>query len=268
MILAGTKIFSALRNTIAGFFVFFATARAVETGSIFNTTDPGNAPWNYVGSISGGASGVYLGAYGGNFWVLTAAHVGAGDFILGGTTYNAVSGSSFSVTNGDSSLADLTLFRISGNPGLANLPVASSAPATSTAVEMIGFGGGKSWGTNTIFAYTNYTLSGLPYGGSGIVTLASNGGQGVGGDSGGGLFAQSSGTWYLAGILSGVGPISSGGTNFGDGTLSVNFAAYYSQISADIGSVSAIPEPSSVAMITGLGALLCGVVARRRSSHR
>ena len=53
---------------------------------------------------------------------------------------------------------------------------------------MIGFGGGKSWGTNTIAGYTDYTIGGTSYGGQGIVTLASgesgNGGQGVGGDSG------------------------------------------------------------------------------------
>src|SRR4051812_44329093 len=45
-----------------------------------NTTAPGNgAPWDHVGTI-GGATGVFLGSYGGNSWVITANHVGAGDF--------------------------------------------------------------------------------------------------------------------------------------------------------------------------------------------
>ena len=58
-----------------------------------NTTAPGSgAPWNHVGTI-GGASGVYLGAFGDGYWVLTAAHVGLGNITLNRVTYTAVSGS-------------------------------------------------------------------------------------------------------------------------------------------------------------------------------
>src|SRR5271170_6434745 len=54
--------------------------------------------WNYVGSI-GSASAVYLS----NGWVITAAHVGAGNFVLGSTTYNMVPGSVRPISNTNSS---------------------------------------------------------------------------------------------------------------------------------------------------------------------
>jgi len=71
-----------------------------------NTTSPGSTPassqgWSYVGSVnysdgSLNASGVYLGEYGGSYWVLTANHVatdGLGSYTLNGTTYGFVTGS-------------------------------------------------------------------------------------------------------------------------------------------------------------------------------
>jgi len=244
---------------ILGLLAFFApSARAVISGSTYNYSDPGSAPWNYVGSLNG-ASGVYLGDYNNTNWVLTAAHVGWGNFTLGGATYDAIGNSAFSLYNSDGSLSDLSLFQISGAPGLANLAIASSEPAGGSTVQMIGFGGGKSWGTNTIYGYTNYTLGGTPYGGIGIVTLASgeggNGAQGVGGDSGGGMFYEDSGNWTLAGTLSGAGNLTDGnGTNLGQATVAVDLAAYSSQITTDIDSV-AIPEPSTYAMILGVAAL-------------
>ena len=48
------------------------------TGTGFSS-DPGFAN---VGTIHG-LGGVYLGNYGGNYWVLTASHVGLGDLTLG-----------------------------------------------------------------------------------------------------------------------------------------------------------------------------------------
>ena len=242
------------------------TARAVEVGSSFVTTDPGTAGWNYVGSLNG-ASGVFLGNYGGNGWVLTAAHVGAGSFTLGGATYSAT-GTTFSNFTYNSQVADLTLFQISGTPSLANLSLAQ--PPTGSSVELIGFGGGKSWGDNTIYGYTTYTLSGSTSGGPGIVTLASalggNGAQGVGGDSGGGMFFNFSGSWYLTGVLSGAGDLGGG---LGNGTIAVDLAVYVGQIATDLGSsITAIPEPATCAALCGFGTLLGAAIRRRRGSCR
>ncbi|MFA6289898.1 MAG: PEP-CTERM sorting domain-containing protein [Opitutaceae bacterium] len=243
-------------------------ARAIISGSTTNTSDPGSSAWDYVGAI-GGASGVYLGDYNGTYWVLTAAHVGFGNFTLGGTTYSAVTGSSISIYNTDSSQADLTLFQISTSPGLANLSLNPFTNLGTTTVQMIGVGGGKSWGTNTIAGYTNYTIDGTPYGGQGIVTLASgesgNGGQGVGGDSGGGEFYQFGGTWVLAGILSGAGELFSGGTSLGQGTIAVDLAVYRTQILNDINAVSSIPEPATWALFLGGTMLILAVWRRRRT---
>jgi len=252
--------------------VFVPRARAIESGASYYTSDPGSAPWNYVGAIAsanGDASGVYLGDYNGTNWVLTAGHVGAGSFTLGGFTYDAIAGSAFSIANGNGSPADLSLFQISGTPGLADLTIAASAPPGGATVQMIGFGGGKSWGTNTVYGYSNYTLDGTPYGGMGIVTLASgeggNGAQGVSGDSGGGMFYDVSGNWILAGTLSGVGDImAGGGTDLGQGTVAVDLADYSGQILSDIDSV-AIPEPSNYAVTMGLGVILALPFCRRRS---
>src|SRR5262249_11495973 len=69
--------------------ILCGSARAV----IVYGDDPGYATpsgagtgWDYVGTIVGG-SGVFLGNYAGSYWVLTAGHVGAGTFTLGGMTY-------------------------------------------------------------------------------------------------------------------------------------------------------------------------------------
>jgi len=237
------------------------TVRAIVTGSTTDTSDPGSSAWNYVGTVNG-ASGVYLGAYNGTYWVLTAGHVGLGDFTLAGTTYSAVSGSALSISNIDSSLADLTLYQIGSSAGLSNLTLVSSDRPTGTSVEMIGYGGGKSWGTNTIYGYTNYTVSNTSFGGRGIVTLASDGAQGVGGDSGGGMFYYNGSTWVLSGILSGVGTITNGSTDLGNGTISVDLASYSSQILSDISAVSAIPEPAVLSL--GLGSAMLGLACWRR----
>lgn len=124
------------------------TARAVvvyggSTSANFSAPadDPG---WANVGRI-GSSSGVYLGntsipGHGSGYWVLTASHVGSGTINLGGTSYSAVTGSSFRLTNPDNSLTDLLLYKISSDPGLPTLKLASSTPALGTSLTMIGFG--------------------------------------------------------------------------------------------------------------------------------
>jgi len=121
-----------------------AVARAVliqtATGT-GNTTAPTDDPgWANVG-VLGIGNGVYLG----DRWVLTVAHVGAGDIVLGGTTYAAQPGSAVQLTNGGaggrSATTDLLLYRLTtAPPGLAPVTIAAAAPAVGTAVTMIGSG--------------------------------------------------------------------------------------------------------------------------------
>jgi len=86
--------------------------------------------WDYVGTVNG-ASAVYLG----NNWVITAAHVGAGTFSLGGTSYTVVSGSAQGVTKSNGDTVDLTLFQIMQGPNLPALSISStqSTPLRSEA---------------------------------------------------------------------------------------------------------------------------------------
>jgi len=116
-------------------FLVSTPAWAVENGSSYQTTAPtdtqapnwttgwgggGITGWNYVGQVNG-ASGVYLG----NGWVLTAAHVGMGNFILSGNTYEAVAGSSHSISNSNGTV-DVVLFQINttalGSNAILSLP--------------------------------------------------------------------------------------------------------------------------------------------------
>jgi hypothetical protein len=116
-----------------------ATALPLVQAVVINGATPANvaAPaddpgWANVGWI-GSASGVYLGditvpGHGAGYWVLTAAHVGAGNIVLNGTSYSPVAGSAVQLRNGDNSLTDLELFQLSANPGLPTLTLAASAP--------------------------------------------------------------------------------------------------------------------------------------------
>jgi hypothetical protein len=97
------------------------------TGFDGQPTDPG---FNYVGQVNG-STAVYLG----NDWVLTANHVGAGDFTLGGTTYRHLSGESFQIGG-----ADLRLFKVAGGPAFAPLKFSSRAPVRDDYTVMIGAG--------------------------------------------------------------------------------------------------------------------------------
>ncbi len=97
------------------------------TGTAGEPTDPG---FDYVGRVNG-STGVYLG----NGWVLTANHVGAGTFFLDGSSY-AFNGVDSHQIGG----ADLRLFRLSSDPGLPLLKIATSNPSIGDEVVMIGSG--------------------------------------------------------------------------------------------------------------------------------
>jgi hypothetical protein len=137
-------------------FVPHARAVIIEGGDgTSNLTDPGDIGWSYVGSVNG-ASGIYLGNYGGSYWALTAAHVGAGNLTIGSNTYTYVANSAVQVRNGDNSTADLTLFQIQVpvDPGLTTLTLATAAPPANAVVTMIGNGVHET-GTPSYWAVTD-----------------------------------------------------------------------------------------------------------------
>jgi hypothetical protein len=215
-----------------------------------------NTGWDYVGSMNG-ASGVYLG----KGWVLTAAHVGAGNFTLGTNTYpwDGYSVTNFTITIGGTNYAsDINLFRISTNSStgsvlsLPPLVLNSNAPTvfsgrstTNTSrVVMIGNGGGKSWGVNNVTSI-NQGVTVLSYGTadfstafgtntSGSATVVNNA-KFITGDSGGGAFMLIGSQWLLTGINEAV-------DNNGNSYM-VQLSYYASTISSAIASAPA-PTPT------------------------
>jgi hypothetical protein len=92
-----------------------------------------------VGSLNG-ATGVYLGVFGGVPWALTAAHVGAGTLQLESGSF-AAAGPAVSIRNPDNSATDLAAFPLSTTPTLLpNLSLASAPPAAGATVFLIGNG--------------------------------------------------------------------------------------------------------------------------------
>ncbi|MDR3401141.1 MAG: trypsin-like serine protease [Chthoniobacter sp.] len=274
---------------------FLDRTLAIENGTngSFNTTAPtgsdipnwntgwtqpqgqsGITGWNYVGIVAGGgggASGVYLG----NNWVLTAGHVGPGDFTLGINTYSVVPGSAQSITDSNGT-ADMTLFQIATAPNLPVLSIAASAPkalSTSQAgskVAMIGYGtsGGlaESWGLNTVteknvlvsvgsFVSTDFVT------GYGTTTMGSHSATNnyflFLGDSGGGdfIFNSTSAQWELAGINEAV----DGSNN----SAMVQLSTYAPQINA----IVTTPEPTSCVFLGGGLLALLGNARLGRVRH-
>jgi hypothetical protein len=217
-----------------------------------------------VGSVNG-ASGVYLG----NCWVLTAGHVGIGDFVLSGT-YSAVAGSEKTITDANG-LADFSLFQISSSPALPDLAIASATPVpfsssdAGTPVVMLGYGGGqgKTWGMNTVTDVNLLVqIDGLPFttvdfetqlgtitaGFSSVTNLT----QLVSGDSGGGDFYYdaSTGSWKLAGINEAIDEFSN--------SYMVDLSNYTSRIY----DITGVPEPTTWVLI-GMGGILFLVRGRK-----
>lgn len=83
------------------------------------------------------------------------------------------------------------------------------------------------------------------------------------GDSGGGLFYKNGADWELAGILQATGTFSGQPSNtsvFGNRAFSADLAFYRDEIL----SVTAVPEPHFIAIISGLGCLVLGTYRRAR----
>lgn len=291
-------------TAISLFLVLAAAARAlvVDGGTASNAVNPGNGlPWNNVGSVSG-ATGIYLGTFGGGYWALTAAHVGAGNLTLGGTTYQSVAGSTVRVLNGDSSNTDLVLFRLASNPGLGNLNLSTSNPAVNSTVTLVGFGqveGALNYWTRTVVSGANndtWVALGTSSSGaniSGYLLSASTGqrwgqnqisgaasydiGTGVtqslytlfsGNDAQGALGDSGGAAFYYNGsswFLAGMMGAVGLLENQPSGTAMAGSATYLASIATYNSFITAaIPEPSTWAAALGLVAVAACMARRRR----
>jgi hypothetical protein len=237
-----------------------AGAVLVATPSPSNprTSAPANgAPWdNVVQTI--GASGVYLG--GG--WMLTAEHV-FDDQIQPFVTYNSKQyladlNKSYVLGNplaaqilGLTPKADLVLFRLQeALPGLASISLGT--PTANMEITMIGFGSGKSWGTNNIEgpylqnAYDYPAVTDNDFIGfyTDYDSATQTEGQGTSGDSGGVAFAFIGGQWKIVGIMNAINT-----TVSPNQTLFSNISTYSSEISNIIATQGTIPETSTALLL-------------------
>ncbi|HTF33322.1 MAG TPA: trypsin-like serine protease [Myxococcota bacterium] len=220
-----------------------------------NTSAPADDPgWANVGTRTTGLTVIYLG----NGWVLTANHVGAGDVILAGQTYSAISGSEHQLVNPDSTQADLLLFQINGLPSLPFLPIATTPPTTTSVATEIGAGlnrgaatswngiNGFFWGSGTTMRWGTAPVSqvGLDISLGGTVTrtfvteftdvgVTPFPAQAAEGDSGGAAFVKVNGSWMLAGVLDAIDDYNgqpAGTALFGNHTYAADLSFYRNQI--------------------------------------
>lgn len=270
------------------------------TDGTTNTTAPANgAPWDHVGTI-GGTSGVYLGAFGGGYWVITADHVGLGNITLNNVTYTAVSGSGLQLAG-----ADVFVYRISSDPGLSNLALSAIAPLAGANVTLIGFGADRGlspltgqslagwtvtgpsnnlvwteiasgtadalgyfesgshtmrWGTNTITGTSSYNI------GTGATSALYTTFNAVTGEAQGANGDSGGAMFYLNGStweLAGIlGAVGTFNNQPGSTAIFGN-VTYAADLSAYRGTIlSAIPEPADFAVWSG--ALVAGVALWRR----
>jgi hypothetical protein len=276
-------------------FFTISTARSVEivtsTNSYFNTNDNvstavrgwtnsngwgignTNTGWNYVGQMNG-ASGVYLG----DGWVLTAGHVGVGNFTLDGNVYDTT-GVSYSNFTNSTNHADLTLFQIStvatdGNTlSFSSLTLSSNAPTpfslfqSGSQVAMLGYGGGnESWGANIVttvnipieiqgYSYESIDFETAHGTTNNISSSITNNAELIVGDSGGGDFiTNSSGGWTLAGINEAID--ANGNSYF------IQLSDYNAQIKLDM---SIVPESGTWRLLVlGMAAIFGSSLWRSR----
>jgi hypothetical protein len=202
----------------------FATNGAVglvienEAGTL-NYQAPGDDPgWANVGECDRWTA-VYLG----RGWVLTAAHVGAANITLEGTTYTADIKSRERVRNPNGSGADLMLFRIDPAPDLPSVKIATESPPVGSSIVMVGRGLGrgekttgegrvgftwrppsvKRWGTSMVHEYRHDQSVGNTDVFATRFSIANtvHEAHAAHGDSGGAAFAYLEDRWQLVGII-------------------------------------------------------------------
>ena len=268
-----------VRAHTATLFLLVLLTNSNAWGVVVATPAPGNlpgsapangAPWNNVLRMNT-ASGVYIG--GG--WVLTAEHVfddNVNPFVIyNSTPYLADLSKSYVLNNpadfpslGLTTESDVVLFRLQN--AIPELPTIPLGQATANlGITMIGFGGGKSWGSNNVEGppvLTNVNWSSNDFRAfiSDYDTATQSEGQGIGGDSGGGAFAFQGGKWKLAGIMNAVDTVSSPQL-----TVFADISTYSAQINDIILTQGSIPEPSSLLLTTP--ALLFLLRRRRCETH-
>ncbi len=280
---------------LAAFVLLWAsTAQSVIISSgdgTGNVTGQGFFGWDYVGQVNG-ESGTYLG-FG---YVITANHVGPGDFTLDGTTYPWVPGSEVRLETNQSTLSDLLMFSVSPAPTfLPPLEIRTTPIEVNQFLIMIGCGrdrgpstswdpnGGlppppeelpgwswagttsKRWGTNLATSLTTGLILGTvsfytEFDESEVVLPEA---QASVGDSGGAVFSiEPSGT-KLAGLIYAIGPTPGQPSNTALFT-NLTFVARLDFYDDQIQDVLALPEPSGALPIGA--ALVVGLTRRRRRS--
>ena len=269
------------------------------TTGLDHSADPGGGlPWANVGALNG-ATGVYLGVFGGVPWALTAAHVGAGTLTLESGAF-AAGGSAIVIRNPDNSPTDLAAFPLSTTPTLLpNLSLASAPPAAGTTAFLIGNGrkengplrfwngqwteqsadqnavysgyelapGGKRWGQATYFGSGTYSIPNATtqIGVGTVFEPIAGKSQAAPGDSGGVIFFKNGSSWELLGIISTIATFTNQPAdtsvvqNF---TLGVSLPVYQSAL------LAAIPEPGHYALGAGALSLLAVLWHRHRSQGR
>jgi hypothetical protein len=242
-----------------------------EMGVDYDSAPPLGEPWNNVlNTASTTGTSIYLG--GG--WILTANHVFVGGpsstssgVVYEGTTFNADPGQIYELNNPPvpGGNPDLRLYRLEQQLGLPTLDL--GGPVIGTPVTMIGYGGGKSWGRNTVES-TPVIVSAA---GRSSVTFSTDydtstpgEGQAITGDSGGGVFYQTpGGDWVLGGVMLAVGDLLGE-----ESTFSADMGTYGSEIETIIltNGSAPVPEPS-VTFLAGFAGLAL-LRRNRRPSHR
>ncbi len=270
-----------------------ASAVIIDTGDgSGNTTAPVPDPGlDHIGVRSNGLTTVYLG----DGWMLTANHVGPGDVVIGGVLYRWAPGSAVRLSNPDTSLADLLLFRIiPPYPPLADLTIASVPPPTGRLIVFVGNGRNRGadtswdapgpgfytgyqwgvgtalrWGTNFVEPTADLVNYEAAFGTQLISTMFHESGSGhsthesqaANGDSGGAVLSWNGSRYDLVGIMVGITTFPSQPVEtslYGNQTFFADISVYRDEI------VEVMPEPHGALWLgVAFVALLASAGTRR-----